>query len=889
MINVSNLNKYYHKGKSNEIHVINNTNLVLPNNGFVVFLGASGSGKTTLINVIAGLDKAKGEISYDEAKFKNYHMSKIDKFRRENVGYVFQNYNLLNNMTVFDNLRITLELMGINDSKMIKERIEYVLDMLNMKKYKNKLASNLSGGQMQRVSIARALVKDSKIIIADEPTGNLDSENTIEVMNILKAISKDKLVIMVTHDRKCAEFYADRIIEIKDGVVEKDYENTDNSDLDNYDNNKIYLKDMKNEVLDINNVKINLYLDENDSLSDLNLTIVKKDGVIYLKSDDVKVIDNKSKIKLIDDNYKSIKKEDVKSFNYNPTPIEKTKKKFSLMPLLRGIANAYSSHKQASKKMKGLHACFVIIGVVMAFCVLMLSVGTYVNGKQIEYSDKGLQIVKLSNANYKDCVKTAVNDGLIEDVSFSELIYFNNSIESTIVNTETYLLHESYNTHSLIAGEKNVSGNEVLITKKIADQIIKKFKNIEKYTYKNIIGRTISFDNRNSVNFVIKGITDSESSNLYTSFYNSGSYFPIGYYARNSYANYNYIIENKNKIGYEIVSGREIASDNECLVCINDAVVYTEDFSSTITLGDSDADKFEVVGYYRITESITYGAEPNVLLNNQDLVKKYYAFNAVLYHDQNLNANDLKLVSGRLPESNNEILISDCIDLTLETSFIREINDYIKEKGLTVVGVYESKANNRATAFGCTKNYILENYLTSAGNGAYLFITNDDNKLIDLFKDNGIQLKTSYNANHDFRVQQKREMFGSALTVSGVFLVIIVVYVFFMMRSKMIHRIYEIGVLREIGASRFRIYRIFFIELMVLITMTTIIGYTTSLILCHLANKKIGGLLGLFNYSPLYATLGFVVIYGVSIIAGMLPIFMLQRKTPAEIVAKYDL
>ena len=148
---------------------------------------------------------------------------------------------------------------------------------------------------------------------------------------------------------------------------------------------------------------------------------------------------------------------------------------------------------------------------------------------------------------------------------------------------------------------------------------------------------------------------------------------------------------------------------------------------------------------------------------------------------------------------------------------------------------------------------------------------------------------TSYNYQHDLRVKQKKQMFGSTISVSIIFLVIIVIYMFFMMRSKMIHRIYEIGVLREIGASKYRIYRAFFTELLVLIFMTTMIGYFVSLILCYFANKKIGGLIGIFRYSPLYALGGFVVLLVVSIIAGMLPILTLQRKTPAEIVAKYDL
>lgn len=874
MINVSNLNKYYHKGKSNEIHVINNTNLVLPNTGFVVFLGASGSGKTTLINVIAGLDKAKGEISYDEAKFKNYHMSKIDKFRRENIGYVFQNYNLLNNMSVYDNLRITLELMGINDSKMVKERIEYVLDMLNMKKYKNKLASNLSGGQMQRVSIARALVKDSKIIIADEPTGNLDSENTIEVMNILKAISKDKLVIMVTHDRKCAEFYADRIVEIKDGVVEKDYDNNNVDNLDNYDSSKIYLKDMQNSTLNIDNVKINLYFDENDSIDDLNLTIVKKDGVIYLQSEDVKYLDSKSKIKLIDDNYKAIKKEDIKDFNYNPTPIEKSKKKFSLMPLIHGLSTAYQAHKASSRKMKGLHACFVIIGVVMAFCVLMLSVGTYVNGKQINYSDKGLEIVKVNRGSLDNAIDKAIEENLIDDYSYSSSLSFNNGIATAIISEECYFLNESYNKHNIIAGSGDLTGDEVLITKRIADQIIKRFKNIEKFTYKSLIGKAI---NHSDTDIIIKGITDSDSTTVYTS-YPSMSNGMIGYYQRNVNQNKDYVIEAKNKIEYEIVSGVDLANDTDCIISLDYVLRSSSDVDlSTIKINDAT---YNVVGYFQ-PKKAKFGSDVNVIFNSQEIVREYYNSSYTGYTSFFLYANNLTLVSGRLPEKETEIIISDCINLDK----LVDVKQYITENNLEVVGVYESKADNRAMLFGWNKSKVLKNELTADA----LIVSSNDSRTVELFKEYGTELKTSYQANHDFRVKQKREMFGSTIAVSMVFLVIIVVYVFFMMRSKMIHRIYEIGVLREIGASRFRIYRIFLIELLVLITMTTIIGYVVSLLLCHLANKKIGGLLGIFNYSPLYAILGVVIIYGVSILAGMLPIFMLQRKTPSEIVAKYDL
>ena len=162
MIKIENLNKYYNKGKGNEIHVINDVSLELPNTGLISFLGPSGSGKTTLLNVIGGLDKAKGNIQYDDLTMDKYSMHKIDKFRSKEIGYVFQNYNLLLEETVYSNLEIALEMIGIYDKEEQGKRIEYTLKAVGMYKYRKKRAYALSGGQQQRVSIARALVKKTK-------------------------------------------------------------------------------------------------------------------------------------------------------------------------------------------------------------------------------------------------------------------------------------------------------------------------------------------------------------------------------------------------------------------------------------------------------------------------------------------------------------------------------------------------------------------------------------------------------------------------------------------------------------------------------------------------------------------------------------------------------
>ena len=213
MIRLQKLNKFYNKNRSNEIHVIDNTTLELPDNGLVTFLGHSGCGKTTLLNTIGGLDKPNsGRVYIDGKELTHKTSGKIDTMRNAYIGYIFQNYNLIENMTVFDNVALALKMVGIKDKDQIKERVNYCLKSVGIYQFRNRRANALSGGQRQRVGIARAIVKNPKIIIADEPTGNLDSSNTIEIMNIIKSISKERLVILVTHEKEIAQFYFSRII-----------------------------------------------------------------------------------------------------------------------------------------------------------------------------------------------------------------------------------------------------------------------------------------------------------------------------------------------------------------------------------------------------------------------------------------------------------------------------------------------------------------------------------------------------------------------------------------------------------------------------------------------------------------------------------------------------
>ena len=242
MIRLEHVNKFFNKNKENEIRAIDDTSITLADKGLVTFLGNSGCGKTTLLNAIGALDNVdSGMIMLDGERITRRTSSARDEIRNANIGYIFQNYNLIEDATVYANVALALRMTGFTGKAAIEERVMYILERLGIARYRNRPVKMLSGGERQRVGIARAIVKNPRIIIADEPTGNLDSSNTIEIMNIIKAISRDKLVILVTHERQIAEFYADRIIEIVDGKIVSDRENEHAGSLDYRIDSRIYI------------------------------------------------------------------------------------------------------------------------------------------------------------------------------------------------------------------------------------------------------------------------------------------------------------------------------------------------------------------------------------------------------------------------------------------------------------------------------------------------------------------------------------------------------------------------------------------------------------------------------------------------------------------------
>ena len=218
MLQLKNITKNYLSG-DNEVQALKGIDIEFRENEFVSILGQSGCGKTTLLNIIGGLDRyTSGDLIINGKSTKEFKDKDWDTYRNHSVGFVFQSYNLIPHQTVLANVELALTISGVGKAERKKKAIE-ALQKVGLGDQLNKKPNQMSGGQMQRVAIARALVNDPDILLADEPTGALDSKTSVQVMEILKEISKDRLIIMVTHNPELAKKYSSRIVKLLDGKI----------------------------------------------------------------------------------------------------------------------------------------------------------------------------------------------------------------------------------------------------------------------------------------------------------------------------------------------------------------------------------------------------------------------------------------------------------------------------------------------------------------------------------------------------------------------------------------------------------------------------------------------------------------------------------------------
>lgn len=531
MVKLEKVNKYFNRRKPNQIHIINNTSLELEKTGLVAILGHSGSGKTTILNAIGGLDKVnKGKIFVNGKKITKRSSYVVDKIRNLNIGYIFQDYKLLDNLSVYENVAISLKMIGIKNKKEIEKRVKYVLEAVKMYRYRNRPARMLSGGEKQRVAIARAIVKNPSIVIADEPTGNLDSKNSLEIMNIIKALSKDKLVILVTHEIDLANFYASRIIKLQDGKIIEDYENKPKESLEYRLDNKLYLKDFQSKDT-LNKNKINVDLYTNNENNEVNIELAIKDGNIYIKSESqkIEVVDENSAIELVNEHYKKLDKSIYDDYDYNLEKIidKRYKTKYtSIYGIMKSIINGFKRISNYTILRKILLIGFFASSMFIVYSVSNIAGTLDIKDTDFMVVDKNYLQVDMGNVNVENFLRYEQLENidyiLPGDSNISFKIKFDDYYQLSRYSFElsgSLVSIDTINQNDIIKGRLPEDNYEIVVDKRVIEHMVNSdsgmMRNMGIKSEEELLNKTISMNNMKD--FVIVGIADTKALSIFTS------------------------------------------------------------------------------------------------------------------------------------------------------------------------------------------------------------------------------------------------------------------------------------------------------------------------------------------------------------------------------------
>jgi len=317
MIKINDLTKIYKSKNKENCVAINNISITLEDNGFVFIIGKSGSGKTTLLSLLGGLDSiTSGDIIVNGIAFSNFKYKDFINYRNQMIGYIFQDFHLIDELTIEENIALSLDLQNVK----YNDEINIALKNVDLDGYGKRYPRELSGGEKQRIAIARALVKNPKIILADEPTGNLDSKTTTQILDLLKELSKDRLVLIVSHNLMDAERYADRIIELSNGKIINDYMRNEKYCYDYQINNNILILPINKKITNDEMIEINRKLSDGEikEIKQTDDIFISNNKEYHEKVNNEKLKSNKFNIKkLFNLTFTFIKKDFLKLFFYS--------------------------------------------------------------------------------------------------------------------------------------------------------------------------------------------------------------------------------------------------------------------------------------------------------------------------------------------------------------------------------------------------------------------------------------------------------------------------------------------------------------------------------------------------------------------------------------------
>lgn len=1001
MIRIQGLHKFFNKGRQNEIHVINGISLDLPEKGMVAIFGKSGCGKTTLLNVIGGLDKyADGTVTIENQSIRE----NTDVIRNKYIGYIFQNYNLNKDESCFDNVADALRLCGMTDEAEIESRVTAALANVGMERYAKRTPDTLSGGQQQRIAIARAIVKNPRIILADEPTGNLDEANTVMIMDLLKAIARDHLVLLVTHEANLVDFYCDTVIELQDGKVVGTKQNASATGFAARDKNDIYLGELARRNITDESTEIEYYGDL--PKAPVKLRIVNYEGKLYVElgTEKVQLLDQFSEVKLREGVYEekvgnNAVSEDIDMSKLPPVKGTRFGHLFSLRSSIKsGYVSNFKNRKKGKKILRGCLALFATVIVFMS-SVFGTSIGSIIDARN-SYNNN-VFYVYTPNAEVSAKLNAAVGDSStgIDYVRLSPYypegdtwVYFRTGTfetfeqydyESNFKTNAVYLDASLTKNMKLDEGKKDdLSAEEILITTKVADALLEKSTLGYISERKDLIGLVSGTFTVAGKYPRIAGIVESNESAIYMTEIAMAKYLH-----QNGVAPYTTLASD---YGVEVAPG-------EAVLAIKDerAGVEYPKIGETIKLQGRD---IRIVGikqcyndYHRwieangiekddeytyfaniikqtVPETIDGKENPAFLPAVEEAMEtRYFEYYDYFYSDAKAYYEDLlffqpdsleywlfvekdielakylalpqeyykayayKNMFGRYPtkqELEKDIDgLPDVYDTIQEYIYMYEsefwsldrnmsfsINTYMvneadyvaftKQLGEThqtakypsYDGAYDKAVSERSTEIG--SNDVMVDVDYASGMHFTVIHSTDPKKTAAWIESEFSTLTPPYSYMKPIGtpdmlfnsiIEQKTEQIVTSLIAMAVILALMSVCMYFIMRSSLMNRIKEVGIYRAIGVSKKNIVFKFFIEAVVLTTLTVLIGYVLTSAFLFLSLGMSTTMAELFYYPVWFAGIVLAVLYVISLFFGTLPILSLIRKTPSEILAKYDI
>lgn len=965
MIKINSLNKFFNKGRSNEIHVINNISLELPEKGMVAIFGKSGCGKTTLLNVIGGLDNFhSGSVSIKGEKVSE----NTDVLRNKYIGYIFQNYNLQKEETCAKNVANALLLCGMTDKKEIDKRVEAALSSVDMEKYAKRTPDTLSGGQQQRIAIARAIVKNPQIILADEPTGNLDEANTVMIMDLLKEISKEHLVLLVTHEANLVDYYCDKVIELSDGKVISVRENQGANGFAGKDKNAIYLGEFDKKEIQSDNLSLEYYGEKTEN--PVKIKMINKEGKLYLKIEtgDIQLLDNSSEIKIREGVFEEHKETEIKKeINILPLPNVNGEKTGRIFNLKNSIKSGYAEISKKQKKgNKTLKICMVLFGAVIVFMSAVL--GTVI-GDIIDVNksyNHNTFYVKTNDNEKSQILMSALSDGntgidyisLYDkggkpqgDVNISfdvgnfesfENSYYDNKLDTNVV----LLNHKLALNLPLVSGKKSdLSDNEIIISTKAADMLLEKSSYGYIKEYEDLLGLISANLTINRTKMTIAGVVESKENVIYISDFTNASEY---------YSNYNMHVISEKNINYDVnegetiliirddsinnlpkpgevikINGKELKVSEIYRYCDYDTFIKErgiqkkkaeEYFSSLMAelYPDISEDDENYKSRYDEIYNENYGKFFEYYYSEHEAYMEYmYLFSSDSYllwayferdfdfaQAEFINETFYKVMkykkqNGKLPTS-EEIryinLDSEYGKLAMYEYEFDVRNEYKKYESLSYVldekdYIAITKINGESHSSVLNgEGYFKENVYITQGN-VYTVVHSSSVEETEKY------LKANF---EDADIITPEEIFREKISMNvekiienfiyiGVILLLMSLSMYFIMRSSLMLKVKEIGIYRAIGTSKKNVVFRFFVESLVVATFTVVVGYILSSAFIWACLGISSMLESVFFYPIWYALMVFGGLLALVAICGIIPSLLLLRKTPSQILAKYDI